>query len=82
MTEDNNVHNITEVAADAATETKTRLQSFVARHPRTAKVAGIIAITGAVLGAVSAIKNRNDGMVTVKVPAEDVTVNTDSAILD
>lgn len=73
--------NVADAATEAATETKSALQSFVAKHPRATRVAGIIAGTTVVLGVVNAIKNRNDGMVTVKVPADDVTVRTDSAEL-
>jgi hypothetical protein len=43
-------------------EKTSRLKSFTVNHPRTAKVVGILAITGATLGAMSMWKARNENL--------------------
>jgi len=41
-------------------EKTSRLKAFTVNHPRTAKVVGIVAITGATLGAIQLWKSRQE----------------------
>lgn len=49
---------VTNNVSELEVEKKSRLQSFTVNHPRTAKVVGILAITGATLGAMTVWNNR------------------------
>lgn len=60
------VESTTVQAEEASVEKSSRLKNFRINHPRTAKVVGIVAITGATLGAVAVWKNRKQVAASVE----------------
>jgi hypothetical protein len=70
---------VTTEATEPEVEKTSRVKSFTVNHPRTAKVVGILAITGATLGAMSWWKAHNeDSETTEDNSAEDAPFDASS----